>query len=203
MNIKKFLFCAGALSGLLAATASVAEPVGANAMIKTARIVCTATMTGDVPLVTVVGATQQKGIESSWLITNTSDKIPLKITKIDSYGMDGKLLTSLTPQSAPQIEAETLVNGVNVFSWTVKPHQLVRYPHDYTMVYPVNGVGGTSPSLVQWYNVVITVESGVKGKMIEAPTVSTAMVERTEDLKVTPATHFVLSRTRNDCKYML
>lgn len=203
MNIKKFLFCAGALSGLLAATASVAEPVGANAMIKTAKIVCTATMTGDVPLVTVPGATQQKGIESSWLITNTSPTTPLEITKIDSYGMDGKLLTSTTPQSHPNLETETAVAGGVVFAWTVKPNQLVRFPHDYTMIYPVNGVGGTSPSLVQWYNVVISVRSGVKGKMISAPTVTTAMVERTEDLTVTPATHFVLSRTRNDCKYMM
>lgn len=203
MNTQKFLFCASALSGLLMATASVAEPVGANAFIKSAKIVCTATMTGDVPLFTVPGATQQKGIESSWLITNTSHTIPLKITKIDSYGMDGKLLTSVTPASAPDLKTETAVSGAVIFDWTVEPHQLVRFPHDYTMVYPVNGVGGTSPSLVQWYNVVISVESGIKGKAISAPTVTTAMVERTEDLKVTPKTNFVLSRTRNDCKYMM
>lgn len=200
MKIKKLLLFVGALSGLVAANTSSAEPQGTMAMIKTAKIICTGSLTGDVPLVTVVGAGQQKGIESSWLITNTSYTDSLAITKIDSYGMDGKLIVSLTPDTAPTLETDT----GGFFKWTVKPYQLVRFPHDYSMIYPVDGVGGTDPNLVRWYNVVFTVQSATPGAMISAPLAVAAMVERTEDLTALPTpTHFVLSRTRNECKYMM
>lgn len=199
MKIKKLLFFIGALSGLMAANTGVAEPVGSTAMIKTAKIICTGSLTGDVPLVTVVGAGQQKGIETSWLITNTSTTDSLAITKIDSYGMDGKLIVSLTPDTAPTLEADT----GGFFKWTVSPLQLIRFPHDYSMIYPVDGVGGTDPSLVQWYNVVFTVQNATPDAAISAPVALAAMVERTEDLAAVPPTHFVLSRTRNECKYMM
>ncbi len=199
MNIKKLLLFAGILSSLAGANTNAAEPQGTMAMIKTAKIICTGSLTGDVPLLTVSGSAQQKGIETSWLITNTSATDSLAITKIDSYGMDGKLIISLTPDSAPTLETDT----GGFFKWTVSPHQLVRFPHDYSMIYPVDGVGGTDPSLVSWYNVVFTVQSATPGGMISAPVALAAMVERTEDLSVTPATHFVLSRTRNECKYMM
>ncbi len=199
MKIKKILFFVGTLSGLIAANPSSAGPVGTMAMIKTAKIICTGSLTEDVPLVTVVGAGQQKGIESSWFITNTSATDSLAITQIDSYGMDGKLIVSLTPDTAPTLEADT----GGFFKWTVSPLQLIRFPHDYSMIYPVDGVGGTAPDLVRWYNVVFTVQNATPDTMISAPLAISAMVERTEDLTVTPATHFVLSRTRNECKYMM
>lgn len=195
--MKKLLFCAIALGGLITSTVSFAAPLGTDSTITTAKIICTGSLTGDVPLVTVVGAGQQKGIESSWFITNTSLTKNLQITKVESFGMDGKLLVSLNPASNPTLKQET--NGY--FDWTVKPQQLVRLPHDYSMVYPVNGVGGTNPELVRWYNVVFTVKS--EAGAISAPIVATGMIERTEDLTVTPATHFVLARTRNECKYMM
>lgn len=199
MKMKKILLGIGTLAGFtFAASSLAAAPQGTSSMITTAKIICTASLTDQVASVTVVGATQQKGIESSWFITNTSAKTPLSITKIESYGMDGKLLTSVTPSSNPKIKDETS----GYFDWTVKPRQLVRFPHDYSMIYPVNGSGGTSPDLVRWYNVVFTVKSGASGS-ISAPIVTTGMIERTEDTTVTPATHFVLARTRNECKYML
>jgi hypothetical protein len=197
MKMKKLLLCICTAGAVVTTTSGFAAPQGTAATITTAKIICMASLTGDVPLVTVTGATQQKGMESSWFITNTSSVKNLKITRVDSYGMDGKLLTSLTPVTNPTLKEET----GGFFDWTVKPRQLVRFPHDNSMIYPANGVVGTSPELVRWYNVVFTVKA--ENGSISAPLATTGMVERTEDLTVTPATHFVLSRTRNECKYMM
>lgn len=165
------------------------------------KVVCTATMTGDVPLVTVSGAGQQTGIESSFLITNTSATDTLEITSIESYGMDGVRLVRLTPQSGPDLEKET----AGFFTWKVKPRQLVRFPHDYTMIYPdaAKGIKGTNPELVRWYNVVFEGKNAdPRNSFISPPIVTTGMVERTENLTVNPPSHPVLSRLRNECKFM-
>lgn len=196
MKMKKLLLFASAIGGfLMASSGFAAQPLGSMATITKAKLICTASLTEDVTKFTVIGATQQKGIESSWFIANTSATGTIKITQVDSYGMDGTLLTTTTPESAPNIT----VDSGGLFSWTVKPKQVVRFPHDYVMVYPVDGVGGTDPELVRWFNVVISLESDTP---ISVPMAWTGSVERTEDLTVTPATHYVLSRTRNDCKFM-
>jgi len=206
MNIKKLLLGVSALSGLIGAHTAMAVPVGGNAMISTAKIVCTASLSGDVPLSTVTGAGQQQGIESSWLINNLSETDSLAITQIDSYDINGKLLVSLTPASNPELPTET--NGF--FTWSVLPHQVARFPHDYSMIYPdaATGAAGTEPKLVRWYNVVFTLANAtLPGAEIAAPSVSAAMVERGPyTVQPTPTVSGqapVISRTRNECTYMM
>ncbi len=206
MNIKKLLLWATAFSGMVATGLTIAAPSGTASMITNARIICSGTLTGDVPLSTVIGAGQQKGIESSWLINNTSTTDTLAITRIDSYGMDGQLLVSLTPTSAPDLPTQTN----HLFNWTVLPYQVVRFPHDFSMIYPntATGTAGTAPSLVRWYSVVFTLaNAGGRSKPISAPLVTGAMVERGDYTQLpsatTPGLAPVVSRTRNECVYMM
>ncbi len=206
MNMKKLLLCVTALSGLIVTNTVMALPAGSNTTITTAQAVCTGSMFGDVPLYTVVGAGQQQGMESSWLVTNTSPTDTLAITRIDSYGMDGKLLATLTPASAPDLSLKT----GGFFSWTVKPYQVSRFPHDFSMVYPnaATGVKGTDPKLVRWFSVVITVANAAGATVpISTPLITAAMVERgaytVPPTATTSGLAPVVSRSRNECSFMM
>jgi hypothetical protein len=210
MKIKKLLLCFSALSGLMAADVIMAVPVGSDATITTAKVVCMSTLEGDVVLTTVAGAGQQKGIESSWLVTNTSTTDDVAITQVDSYDINGKLLTRFTPTSTAKPsfgipagnQLPKLTNGL--FDWTVKPNQVVRFPHDYSIIYPDAATGreGTNPSLVHWHSVVLTLGNATRpGMAISAPVVVSAMVERGN--YTVPGAAPVLTRTRNECAYMM
>jgi hypothetical protein len=188
----------------------MAAPLGEGTAITTAKVVCMSTLVGDVPLYTVTGAGQQKGIESSWLVTNTSPTDTLAITQVDSYDINGKLLVSITPTSpaAPGIPAgaDLPIKSGGLFSWTVKPYQVSRFPHDFAMIYPdaATGIVGTNPSLVHWHSVVITLGSATPGMTISAPVVAAAMVERGDYTDApTNSKAPVLTRTRNECAYMM
>jgi hypothetical protein len=193
MKMKKSLLCLTAVtSGLLISSLSFAGTVPTNRLgyisAKTnGTFYCSASrfFPGSPPT-TIVKDERQGGLETDFLITNTSSTKSLNITKIDIYGMTGALITTLMPTSiidTPQ--------GSPVFKWTLAPFETTRLPHEATL--PM--MQQSKPELL-WSNVVFTVKSADDREII-APMAYSDFVE-----KATPANGGgVLSRLRADCTY--
>ncbi|MFI3158455.1 MAG: hypothetical protein QX199_20115 [Methylococcaceae bacterium] len=192
MKMKKSLLCFTTMAGLLSVSVSFAgtplpNRLGYIPASTTATVLCSASrfFPGSPPP-TIVANEAVGGLETNFLITNTSGNTALKITKIEVYGMTGAWITTLTPGSPI-----TTPVGDPAFKWKLAPHETTRLPHEATLP----AAQQSKPELL-WNNVVFTVAS-VDGSAILAPLVYSDYIE-----KATPLIGGgVLDRIRADCVY--
>lgn len=192
MKVKKSLLCFTAMAGLFSASTGFAVTAPPNRLgyipaNTTATVFCSASrfFPGSPPP-TIVSNEAVGGLETNFLITNTSGNTSLKITKIDVYGMTGAWITTLTPGSPITTPA-----GDPAFKWKLAPHETTRLPNQATLP-PLQQ---SKPELL-WNNVVFTVKSA-SGSKILAPLLYSDYIERATPLNGGG----VLDRIRADCVY--
>lgn len=137
------------------------------------------------PANTLVENERKGGLETNFLITNTSETDVLNISKVDVFAMtSGALLTNLSPSSVVRTPA-----GFPPFKWVLAPHETTVLPQD--LVLPPKQQ--SKPDLL-WNNVVFTVKN-TNNVPILAPMVFSDYVEY-----ATPELGGgVLARIRADC----
>lgn len=192
MKMKKSLLGLTVLAGLLNASAGFAGVALPNRLgyipaHTSATVLCSASrfFPGS-PATTIVSNEAVGGLETNFLITNTSGNTALKINKIEVYGMTGAWITTLTPGSPIATPV-----GDPAFKWKLAPHETTRLPHEATLP----ALQQSKPELL-WNNIVFTVASADGSKII-APLVYSDYIE-----KATPLNGGgVLDRIRADCVY--
>lgn len=186
--MKKLIIGLTALAGLMGASASIADvpnSLGYIAPNKTATIYCGASrfFPGSPPT-TIVANEKVGGLETNFLITNTSDDKSLEIVKIDIYAITGDLISRLTPNSTiPTPEGDPF------FKWVIAPHETTRLPHEATLP-----LAQTSKPFLLWNNVVFTVKNAGRGSIL-APMVFSDFIEK----ELPSLGGNVLARVRADC----
>lgn len=188
--MKKLILGITALAGLVSAVASHAEvpnSLGYIAPNKTATIYCGASrfFPGSPPT-TIVANERVGGLETNFLVTNTSEDKTLEIVKIDIYAMTGQLISRLTPRSIIPTP-----DGDPFFKWTIAPHETTRLPNQATL--PLTQ---QSKPYLLWNNVVFTVKNAGPGSIL-APMVFSDFIEK----ELPSLGGNVLARVRADCVY--
>ncbi len=193
MKMKKSLLCFTVAAGLLLSSsisfagAAPTNRLGYIPAKSTATVYCSASrfFPGSPPP-TIVKDEKQGGLETNFLITNTSSTSSLEITQVEVYGMTGALITTLSPTSTVSTP-----EGSPEFKWVLSPFETTRLPHEATL--PL--MQQSKPELL-WDNVVFTVKS-TDNKQILAPMLYSDFIEY-----ATPANGGgVLARIRADCTY--
>lgn len=188
--MKNLILGMTAVVGLASASASFAEvpnSLGFIAPNKTATVYCgTSRFFPGSPPTTVVANEKAGGLETNFLVTNTSDDKTLEIVKIDVYTMQGDLVSRLTPRSIIPTPA-----GDPFFKWTLAPHETTRLPNQ--AVLPLTQ---QSKPYLLWNNVVFTVKNAGRGSIL-APMVFSDFIEK----ELPSIGGNVLARVRADCVY--
>lgn len=195
MKMKSSLLGMTAIAGLLATSVGIAanpasllpNKLGFIPENSSAEITCSASrfFPGSPPP-TIVANEAVGGLETNFLITNTSANDNLKIVKIDIYGFTGKWITTITPGSPIATPA-----GDPKFKWKLAPFETTRLPHEATLP----AMQQSKPELL-WNSVIFTVKSANGSRML-APLVYSDFVEK----QIPAIGGGILARIRSECAY--